>query len=145
MKRLAPALAGAAALLALTGSPSALAAQPVTEPTGPVCGSPGAPGYLSLQACVRVSGNQVYLSGLATPTSPATWQTQQIGFTLSGIGIGAPNVSNLSTTVLVTANETSVGTLTATVPCGTHVTAAFSVNQPGWAPSTSTVSITVAC
>ncbi len=145
MKRLAPVLAGVAALVALTGSQTAFAAVPGTEPTGPVCGSTGAPGYLSLQACISVSGNQVYLSGVATPTSPTTWQTQQIGFRLSGIGVGAPNVSNLSTSVLVPAGGVTVGTIAATVPCGTRVTANFSVNQPGWDPSTSTVATVVTC
>ncbi|MEU3558477.1 hypothetical protein ACFVUY_40140 [Kitasatospora sp. NPDC058063] len=151
MNRFSAVLAGAAALAALTGAQAATAyaATAATgSPAGPagttVCGSPGAPNYVTTRACITVNGNQVYASGRATPTSP-TWQDQQVSFRLTSTGITSPPFATVTPTVLIPAGGAEVGGITGTVPCGTTVSATFSVEQPGWSPSTATVSTVVTC
>ncbi|WP_331743332.1 hypothetical protein [Kitasatospora sp. NBC_01300] len=151
MKRFSAVLAGTAALAALTGVQAATA-YAATAATGSlagpvgttVCGSPGAPNYVTIRACITVNGNQVHASGRATPTSP-TWQDQQVSFRLTSTGITSPPFATVTPTVLIPAGGAEVGGITGTVPCGTTVSATFSVEQPGWSPSTATVSTVVTC
>ncbi|MET9398914.1 hypothetical protein [Kitasatospora sp. NPDC002965] len=146
MKRLSAVLAGVAALAALTGTQSASA---VTAPTGPVgavvtCGSPGAPGFLQTRACIEVTGNQVRLYGHAYPTNPS-WVAQNVGFRLSGNAVSLPPLPPITPNVLVPVGGRHVGDILITVPCGTAVTAEFSVDQFGWPPSVATASTVVTC
>ncbi|WP_380280682.1 hypothetical protein [Kitasatospora purpeofusca] len=142
MKRFAAVLAGTAALAALTGVQSASA-----NPVGvTVCGTPGAPNIVTVRACINVNGNHVYAFGRANPSSP-TWQEQQVSFRLSSIGITNPALGTVYPTVLISnvGPAPEIGSVTGTVPCGSTVTAEFSVTQPGWWESTSTVSTVVNC
>ncbi|WP_344324461.1 hypothetical protein [Kitasatospora putterlickiae] len=79
----------------------------------------------------------------ANPTNPATWQDQDVSFdtTASGFTPSGPP----GPTVLVTAAGARVGGLVGIARCGSAVTATFSLDQPGWPPSTSTVSAFVNC
>ncbi|MEU5219640.1 hypothetical protein AB0G79_26040 [Streptomyces sp. NPDC020807] len=144
MKRSAAVLAVTAALAGLATAAPASAA-----PTGPVgavvtCGNPGAPGILLTRACVRVTGNQVYLYGVATNTDP-TWQAQLVTFQISGNVVGGAPIAPVAPTVLVPPGGTTVGGITTTAPCGATVNAGFSVDQWGWPPSAATVSAVVTC
>ncbi|MFJ6621521.1 hypothetical protein ACIQOW_28600 [Kitasatospora sp. NPDC091335] len=146
MNRLTAVLAGTAALAALTGVQSASAAPaPTTRTAGTtVCGSPGAPNHLTVRACVNWTGNQVYAFGRATP-SGSSWLDQPVSFRLSTTGVTSPPLATITPTVVIPAGGSEVGGITGTVPCGTTVTAQFSIEQPGWSPSTSTVSAVVTC
>ncbi|MFE7563891.1 hypothetical protein [Kitasatospora sp. NPDC057500] len=146
--RTAAALAGAAVLAALTAAtaPAAVAAPAPTGPTGPftTCGTPGAPGLLQTRACIEVNGLQVRLFGHAYPTNPA-WVPQTVGFRIAGTAVGQPPIPPVYPSVLVPSGGIHVGGITTTVPCGTTVTADFSVDNGGWPPSPATVTVVVPC
>ncbi|MER5356264.1 hypothetical protein ABT093_38850 [Kitasatospora sp. NPDC002551] len=139
MKRIAAVLAGTAALAALTGVQTASAGTVGTT----VCGTPGAPNLVTVRACINTNGNHVYAFGRVT-TDP-TWQDQQVSFQLSTAGITSPPFATVNPTVLIPVGGAEVGGVTGTVPCGTTVTAQFTVTQPGWWTSTSTISTVVNC
>ncbi|MER7707844.1 hypothetical protein ABTX81_33740 [Kitasatospora sp. NPDC097605] len=140
MKRFAAVLAGTAALAALTGVQTA-SANPVGVTT---CGTPGVPNHVTVRACININQGHVYAFGRATPYS-ATWQDQQVSFQLTTIGITNPALGTVYPTVLIEANGPAqeIGSVTGDVPCGSQVTATFTVTQPGWYPSSSTVSTVV--
>ncbi|MFB6889064.1 hypothetical protein ACFCX4_07085 [Kitasatospora sp. NPDC056327] len=145
-RRTAAALTGTALLAALTATAAPSATAAPAGPPGPVvtCGTPGAPGFLLTRACIEVNGTQARIYGQVTPTSPS-WVAQNVGFRLAGASTALPPQPPVYPTVLVPTGGTTVNGLTLTVPCGSTVTADFSVNNGGWPPSTATVTASVPC
>ncbi|MFJ9692606.1 hypothetical protein [Kitasatospora sp. NPDC101183] len=146
MNRTALAAALAATTL-LAPAAATTAAHATTGTDTVVCGTPGAPNYLTIRACLAISGHQVRAYGYVSPTDPS-WQDQQVTFLLTTAGVTSPPQATDNPTVLITSaatGGTNAGSVTGAVPCNTPVRASFSINQPGWAPSTATVTATVTC
>ncbi|MET9403616.1 hypothetical protein [Kitasatospora sp. NPDC002965] len=145
MKRFTAILASAAALSALGAvSATEATAQVSTATTATKTCVYGFEGILRTQLCATVDGDQVWLSGYATPVA-ISWTPQTVSFDLTAGVVGGASLGTDTPNVVIPVGGRPVGYVAGTAPCGSTVTGTFSVTKWGWPPSTATVSVPVPC
>ncbi|MFD8697631.1 hypothetical protein [Kitasatospora purpeofusca] len=135
MKRFVAALAAGAAL---SGLGIAGAGQAAATPTGTTTCGYG----VGAQVCLTVNGRLASATGFATSAGgPAQFASfrLELGTTAGG------SLEREDLGAVVPTGGITVGPVASTVPCGTGITAAFTVTRAGRAPATATVTVPAAC
>ncbi|MFE6750416.1 hypothetical protein ACFVGM_31505 [Kitasatospora purpeofusca] len=135
MKRFFAVLAAGAALsgLGVAGATGAAATPTATTTCGYGTGA---------QVCLTVDGRLASAAGFATSAGgPAQYASfrLELGTTAGG------SLEREDLGAVVPAGGTTVGPVASTVPCGTGITAAFTVTRAGRPPVTATVAVPAVC
>ncbi|MEK2491881.1 hypothetical protein WN990_20215 [Kitasatospora purpeofusca] len=135
MKRFVAVLAAGAAL---SGLGIAGAGQAAATPTGTTTCGYG----VGAQVCLTIDGRLASATGFATS---AGGPAQYASFRLELGTTGGPGLEREDLGAVVPAGGITVGPVASTVPCGTGVTAAFTVTRAGRPPVTATVAVPAVC
>ncbi|WP_457033565.1 hypothetical protein [Kitasatospora sp. P5_F3] len=150
-KMLTTAAATGALALAFAGATPAVAAgTAATATTTEVCDASGLQSGLWTKLCYTVTEDGVQFTGrigLAGPPSPGSppLRTKLVDAVLTTDIEGGESLATVQQSLLFRATTLEIAGYGGTVPCGSTVTATFSVSADGWYTAPISTSVVVPC